>query len=193
MKTRFFLTITVLFTILFIWQGAAAQINYFSANINQPVTVNITTQPQTQNKCFGSDVTFSVGLIEGTPPITYQWIKDGSIIPGATNNTYTISNLSLTDEGLYSFEVTNLCRSVLSNQAEIKVIQLSANAGTDTRICLGQSTTLSASASSNHPAESGIYSYSWSPAAGLNDANIYNPEATITVTTDYTVNITDEV
>ncbi len=158
----------------------------------QPVTATITTQPQTQNKCLGSSVTFSVAAT-GTALVTYQWKKGGADISGAISNTYTKSGLTLADEGIYTCEVTNLCRTIASNNAELKVIQLSADAGTDTRICNGQSTMIAASASSNHPAESGNYSYSWSPAAGLSASNIYNPNASPTVTTDYTVQATDQV
>ena len=159
---------------------------------SQPVTVNITTQPITQNKCLGSSVTFSVAT-SGTATISYQWKKGGVVISGATSNSFTKSGLTLADEGVYTCEVTNLCRSVLSNNAELKVLQLSADAGTDTRICNGQGTTLSASAGSNHPAESGNYSYSWSPTAGLSSSNIYNPNAAPTVTTDYTIQTTDQI
>ncbi len=158
----------------------------------QPYTASITTQPQTQNKCLGSSVAFSISAT-GTAPVTFQWKKDGIDISGATSNTYTKSILTLADKGIYTCEVTNLCRSVLSDNAELKVIQLSANAGTDTRICNGQSTTLSASCSSNHPAESGNYSYSWSPTTGLSSSNMYNPNTSATITTNYNVQATDQI
>ncbi len=166
--------------------------NFTASVTDQPETVSISTEPQMQNLCFGSSVTFSVTAI-GTAPVSYKWKKDGVDISGATSNTYTKSGLTLVDEGIYSCEVTNLCRTVASNNAELKVIQLSADAVPDIRICDDQNAQLLVSVNTNHPAESGIYSYTWSPAMGLSDANIYNPETTITVTTDYSVNITDEV
>lgn len=159
---------------------------------NQPVSVTLSTQPQTQNKCLGSCVTFSV-VATGTASITYQWKKGGTDISGATSDTYTKSGLTLSDEGIYTCEVTNLCRSVVSDNAELKVIQVTANAGSDTRICNGLGTGLFASANSNYTTESGNYSFSWSPTTGLSASNVYNPSASPTVTTDYTVQATDQL
>ena len=58
-----------------------------------------------------------------------------------------------------------------------------ANAGPDVEICRGESTTLNAS---------GGVTYSWTPTSGLNRADIYNPIASPTSTTTYTVIATDE-
>ena len=154
--------------------------------------VSITTQPLSYNKCLNSNVTFTTNT-SGTVPITYIWKKGGTPITGATSNTYTINGLGLSDEAIYTCEPTNYCRTLISDDAELKVIQVSANAGADTRICNGQGTTLLASASSNHPAESGNYSYSWSPTAGLSSSTIYNPNAALTVTTNYTVQASDQL
>ena len=154
--------------------------------------VSITTQPLSYNKCLNSNVTFTTNT-SGTVPITYIWKKGGTPITGATSNTYTINGLGLSDEAIYTCEPTNYCRTLISDDAELKVIQVSANAGADIRICNGQGTTLLASASSNHPAESGNYSYSWSPTAGLSSSTIYNPNAALTVTTNYTVQASDQL
>ena len=154
--------------------------------------VSITTQPLSYNKCLNSNVTFTTNT-SGTAPITYIWKKGGTPITGATSNTYTINGLGLSDEAIYTCEPTNYCRTLISDDAELKVIQVSANAGADIRICNGQGTTLLASASSNHPAESGNYSYSWSPTAGLSSSTIYNPNAALTVTTNYTVQASDQL
>lgn len=51
-------------------------------------------------------------------------------------------------------------------------------------ICLGQSVQLTAPST-------GATRYSWSPAAGLNDARIYNPVATTTASTVYTLSVYD--
>ena len=62
--------------------------------------------------------------------------------------------------------------------------QCSVNAGSDVAICKGQSTQLTATATG-----SGSLSYLWSPITGLNSNIIYNPIATPTVTTTYTVTV----
>ena len=50
---------------------------------------------------IGSSVTHSV-IASGIPDtITYEWRKDGSIIPGQTSNTLTINNTGFNDIGVY--------------------------------------------------------------------------------------------
>ncbi len=56
-----------------------------------------------------------------------------------------------------------------------------------TEICQGESSQLMAFAGGG----SGIYTYSWAPASGLNNPNIYNPVATPAQTTTYTVTVSD--
>ena len=66
---------------------------------------------------------------------------------------------------------------------------LTVNAGTTTTICLGDSTVIGGS-----PTASGgtaPYSYSWSPATGLSNANVSNPKASPATTTIYKVVVTD--
>jgi len=67
-------------------------------------------------------------------------------------------------------------------------ILVSANLTEDT-ICSSQSSQFSASASNG--CNNGTYNYSWSPSTGLNDANIANPIASPTVTTTYTLTVSE--
>lgn len=55
------------------------------------------------------------------------------------------------------------------------------------QICQGESSQLMALAGGG----SGIYTYSWTPATGLNNPNIYNPVASPEQTTTYTVTVSD--
>ncbi|MBI4647652.1 MAG: T9SS type A sorting domain-containing protein [Bacteroidia bacterium] len=157
---------------------------------NQPVTVTINTNPENQIKCFGGSVSFSV-TADGTAPYSYQWKKDGGIIPGANESIYTANNIALSDEGLYICEVSNLCRSITSDTAELRVIDIIADAGLDARICNGGDTSLLATGSSNYPAESGTLSYNWSPATGLNNPSVANPVANPVITTNYILTVSD--
>jgi hypothetical protein len=67
--------------------------------------------------------------------------------------------------------------------------RLTADAGADKGINLGQSVTLGG----NPTASGGFppYTFSWTPTTGLDNANAANPTATPTSTTDYTVEVTD--
>lgn len=157
--------------------------------INDPVSV--ASQPTAVNACLGAPATFSV-TVNGPSP-TYQWLKAGSEITGATNSTYTLPVAGLADEGLFSCEIDNMCNlAAISEGAELKVIEMSIDAGIADTICLNSNTQLQASANSNYPDASGVIYYSWSPEASLNDENISNPIASPMVTTSYFVTATDE-
>lgn len=47
------------------------------------------------------------GIVSGTGPFTYQWSKDGAVIPGATGSAVQRTNAVIADSGLYSLTVTN--------------------------------------------------------------------------------------
>ncbi|MGZ5508771.1 MAG: immunoglobulin domain-containing protein, partial [Limisphaerales bacterium] len=66
----------------------------------------------------------------GSTVITYQWLRDGSVITGATNATLALTNMQSTDAGNYQVVVSNALGSVTSVAAPVKV--------TDMRPWLGQ-------------------------------------------------------
>ena len=57
--------------------------------------------PTNETGFFGGTNTFCVGAV-GSPPLTYQWLFNNSIIDDATNSTLTITNAQATNEGSYS-------------------------------------------------------------------------------------------
>jgi hypothetical protein len=71
----------------------------------------ITNQPAPQTVAEGGTASFSVG-VSGTPPITYQWLHDGTNLSsvnefvGATSNILVIVNAGLADAGTYSVVVS---------------------------------------------------------------------------------------
>ncbi|HMP83564.1 MAG TPA: cadherin-like domain-containing protein, partial [Verrucomicrobiota bacterium] len=66
---------------------------------------------------------------------------------------------------------------------------LVADAGSDQSICPSGSVGIGGSPTAS--GGSGGYTYSWSPATGLDNANIANPTASPASTTEYTVTVTD--
>ncbi len=73
-------------------------------------TADITTGPfLTQNKCEGDNLSLSV-TATGTPTPSFQWQK-GGVNVGTNSNTFSISNLAITDAGSYSVTATNSCGS----------------------------------------------------------------------------------
>ena len=170
--------------------NAAYLINNVSAT--EPLSVSVTSQPQSYNLCVGADVIFTVAA-NGTSPITYQWKKDGTDIPGAVNPVYAINQSTLIDEGVYTCEITNLCATVISNNAILNLINISVDAGNDFIFCADTSYVMISSASSNHSVESGILQYAWSPSAGLNDASVLSPTAYLTGNVCYSLTVTDQL
>jgi hypothetical protein len=51
----------------------------------------------------------------------YQWYKDGAIIQNANQSSYTIGNVQIADEGLYSCLVSNQYGNTCSNAASLTV------------------------------------------------------------------------
>ncbi|MCH7224711.1 immunoglobulin domain-containing protein [Haloferula sp. A504] len=81
----------------------------------------ITAQPLALEVREGSSATFTVG-VSSASPVTFQWLKNGDIIPGATGISYTIVAASAADAANYGVEVTASGVSVTSSAAALTVI-----------------------------------------------------------------------
>jgi type II secretory pathway component GspD/PulD (secretin) len=76
----------------------------------------ITAQPTSQTVVNGNNATFSV-TAEGTPPLSYQWYFNGSVISGAMAANYNIIGVTASNEGNYTVVITNSYGSVTSSNA----------------------------------------------------------------------------
>jgi hypothetical protein len=81
---------------------------------------SITVQPQNQTVTTGQSVTFSIAA-GGYAPLTYQWLKNGTNIVGATSGSYTINNVQPGDAGVFNVMVANSMGSVTSSAAALVV------------------------------------------------------------------------
>jgi polygalacturonase len=88
--------------------------------INVAVPPVITSQPTNQTVNLGSPASFSV-TASGVPAPNYQWYKNSFAISDATNATYFISSVALTDAGIYNVVVSNIAGSVTSSNAVLVV------------------------------------------------------------------------
>ncbi len=69
----------------------------------------------------GQSATFSVSA-SGTPPLSYQWQRDGTNIAGATAATYTLASTTLADNGArFRCTVSNSFGTATSNEATLTV------------------------------------------------------------------------
>jgi uncharacterized delta-60 repeat protein len=80
----------------------------------------ITQQPLSQTVTVGSNVSFSV-LVSGTPPLVYQWRKNGNNIAGAAASFYSIAAAQAGDAGSYTVIVTNSAGMATSTPATLTV------------------------------------------------------------------------
>lgn len=108
---------------------------------------------------------------------TYQWTPSTGLSDATISNPVASPTVNTT----YYVTVTdaNSCSHTDSIVVTIAA-SLTANAGTDDTICAGESVTLMGSGGGN---------YSWSPSGSLSNSSIYNPIATPTTTTTYTLTV----
>ena len=86
--------------------------------ITRPASIG--RQPQSQIACTGSNVLLSVTVV-GTPPLTYQWQKDGFNLPGLHTNTLQLTKIRPKDAGDYQVIVSNFLGMAISQKAQIAV------------------------------------------------------------------------
>lgn len=81
----------------------------------------ITSQPQSAAVPAGQDATFGVIATSATP-LAYQWLRNGLVIDGATNDTFTLQQIGFGNNGdVHTVLVSNVAGSVASAEAQLLV------------------------------------------------------------------------
>ena len=164
-------------TVTTTYQVTVLDNNGCSATDNMVLTVHPLPPASAGNNiaiCSGYTSTLSA-----SGGVSYLWSPASSLSNANISNPVASPTITTT----YSVTVTdnNSCSATNSMVLSINTLP-PANAGNDTAICLNLSTTLNAS---------GGVGYAWSPATALSNPNIANPVASPTITTTYTVTVTD--
>ncbi len=86
----------------------------------QPTRPAIQVEPLDALIGVGQPIQLAV-TASGTPPLKYEWLKDGKPIAGATGPTFSIRESVEADEAVYSVTVSSALGSILSRGAAILV------------------------------------------------------------------------
>src|ERR1035437_6173672 len=97
--------------------GSSGQGTVFSLSLGPPA---ITTQPVSQTVNAGQSASFTV-TARGVAPLSYQWVKGGVNVIGATSSSLTLSNVQTSQTGNYAAVITNIGGSVTSSVAVLTV------------------------------------------------------------------------
>lgn len=152
-----------------------------SLGCEDSASVNVTVNPA-PIAVAGNDTSVcenDCAVLNGSGGIGYDWSPAGSLSdptlagPTACPSTSVDYELTVTD--------INGCTDTDSVRITVNALP-NVDAGSDIDLCTGSDTTLNAS---------GAVSYSWSPITDLSDPSIFNPVASPTSTTVYTVTGTD--
>ncbi len=157
------------------------------------VIVNISTNYPAVNA--GADVTICDGIsssIGGSPTgsgasgtYTYAWS------PASNLNSVSVANPSANPSATQTYTVTVKDQLGCSASDAMVVTVLPkpiVDAGTDKKICVGQSVTIGGAPTASGPLSP--FTYAWTPSASLNDATSANPISTPSAATEYTVVVT---
>ncbi len=99
----------------------AAQVlsTYHSANI----APRLSSQPSLPSRSLYAGYTLSLTAnAAGTPPLAYQWRRNGTAIAGQTAATLNIAGVALTDSGSYDVVVSNPYGSATSTGVAVTVL-----------------------------------------------------------------------
>lgn len=91
----------------------------------QASAVTLTTQPSPQVQPTGGSATLAVAA-SGSGPLSYQWLKNGVPLAGATAAVLSLTNLVAEDAASYSVTVGNPLGAVTSNAAALTLLGVPA-------------------------------------------------------------------
>ena len=100
--------------------NSAATVTSAAAVLGVNTVPVVTTQPVGATVAVGQSVTFTAAA-SGSPAPTFQWLKNGTTINGATNPTLTFASVQLSDTGVYSVRAINAIGAATSTPAPLAI------------------------------------------------------------------------
>ncbi|HEX7859209.1 MAG TPA: LamG-like jellyroll fold domain-containing protein [Verrucomicrobiae bacterium] len=87
----------------------------------------ITNAPSSLTITNGNSVTLEVGATSSLP-MSYQWLLNGAAIEGATNASFTLTNVNFSDAGTYTVELENAEGLSTTEGAVLNVVPVDSTA-----------------------------------------------------------------
>lgn len=94
-----------------------------SDNVSLDIKQNLfylTQLPENLSVKVGEELKLVFEVI-GEAPITYQWFKNGNLLPNFTENTLLIPNSAFVDAGVYKCVATNECGTLTSKECTVAI------------------------------------------------------------------------
>lgn len=120
-----------------------------SANAVLTILPFVTLHPRSQVAYAGGHVIFTAQG-DGSPPLSYQWRRNGTGIAGATRSSLTLVNLQTANAGAYSAVISNAGGQAVSTEAALRV-NADADADRDGIIDAGALSVTIARPAANNP------------------------------------------
>ena len=164
-------SITTIYCVTASTAGGCSQVDCVQINVIDVVNANAGTDI---NTCNGGAMS-----LNATGGSGYSW----SPTTGLSNPNIANPTVNVSVPTTYCVTVTDNGKCAGVDCVTVNISGgITANAGTDIAVCIGNSAQLNAS---------GGVSYQWSPTVGLNNPNIANPMVTPTTSNTYCVTVTD--
>ncbi len=166
-----------------------------SAQVTVLAKPTIAGQPVSGQPCIDDPFEFIVSA-DGSPPLSYQWYKNGAKLNGKTFSTLSFTSVQSADAGGYTVTVTNTCGTVTSASATLTPLA----DPTITQQPSSQSVISGASVTFSVGATGSALEYQWhkngAAIAGATSSSLTIPSVTVTDAGSYAVlvsNLCDSV
>jgi hypothetical protein len=104
---------------------AVAAGDYHSLTIRGDGSPVVLVEPASQTVFVGVTATFQA-LVVGTPPMAFQWQKNGSNVTGAVTSSYMVPNVQTNDGGAFTLVISNFTGITKSEPAVLAPLPIPA-------------------------------------------------------------------
>ncbi len=90
-----------------------------------PTAAPVMTMSAPPSQVVGPGIPVTLRMqMSASEPLTYQWLQDGTPIPGATNPTLSLGGMSMTNAGQYTVMVRNSVGTVAMSSATLSMFSM---------------------------------------------------------------------